>query len=1261
MTLFIHRTVLSLGFRFIGAVAAVVVLDVARAATQVKTPGTQPITNPAVPAPIRMGLAQEWIFVPLPAGVEPLASSEQGHVVLLRSNPWNYVRWESGLEFRLKPDRNIGAYTEAAQATESNMKTIIYAVSKNGSIALNYQLFDGGLSRPGKIEEFTLVWAPGSFSPRPVLGDFMPIDNTNNWNDIGQLIWNSRRPGRMITLDGEDYLWGYFAYRLSPTAPLREYPFRVNPNTEQIGQATLVAPDIQVMAVSRGAAHSVGVRFVEVSQDNGTVVRQPVAGTLDNAPLSFLPIYVNDNGVVLGAAHLNQWNDPYVAATLVYSVQKGIRPLPAGGRVTWIDEQDRLHGFDAPTGGNPVMWVVKTAPDGSLLPQLEYVKVPYVPMPNPANWVTDHLIPPGTRMPQLGKMTNSTTGQRRPFIAVRGGAPVDSNRDGQIVVGGSPSADAINPTGPYFLPVNNKAGDGTPNWDDSRVNGANDLKNFYPVFLDIKALVRALPPSAKIKYRLKHADGAINYVLTDLTAATAFDFRQDPRPTGYGLFLGQPAFFAQTTHVTWSGSDLFDPAAGPPLFLNRILNHDGGVILIEARGPTDKPLVLSVEQYDSTLGTVVLTEIKLPLLTAGLSLAVDASRDGTIKVASEDDSDATSANGPYRFWLNDDDDSGDISYTGATLVGNPDEPGYLSGFWEMDGRTPDHDHSGVDGRSDLIDFFPVYLDIKQLLKVLPHTAAGIAYKLKQADSALNFVYTDLTRAEAFDYLKYNRERVAYGLPSNQKKAHEASTVLINATGAPLDADFLARIKYGADKGVILVEGKLASDKPLRLVVEKDDIEIAEISLSIKISEIEKMYRWANLRGVTGQSVTRQTNLAEPTNYPDKGTNGKMFIFVHGYNVNERQSRAWNSEAFKRMYQSGSRAMFTAVSWNGDHSQVPYVGFAPDYWDNVTRSFRTAQALAPIVNGLPGSAKVIAGHSMGNIFVSSAIVDHGMNVTKYLMINAAVALEAYDTSALQVNAMRNPDWATYTDRRVWPTDWYDLFPVGDGRRGLTWMDRFGNIPNAVNIYSSGEQVLNNNDLTPGEIPNVLGAERVWVIQEMAKGTLHVAALLTFNIQGGWGFNSEWLIANTTTTGGPHGGTTTTYRKQTPAEAATLTDDQLRAEPFFRPFKNDDFTSPTGGSAAASSLIPRADALGGAIPALSFPAGGNPVPLFDNTNRNRNLMDLQDGWPQARLNDEKARLPNVFPPQGRWFHSDIKNIAYVFNRGAWELFATEGNLK
>ena len=628
------------------------------------------------------------------------------------------------------------------------------------------------------------------------------------------------------------------------------------------------------------------------------------------------------------------------------------------------------------------------------------------------------------------------------------------------------------------------------------------------------------------------------------------------------------------------------------------------------------------------------------------SLCADLNRDGLIvppilENSNNPLSDRTADN-LLRFWINDDDDDGDEANQTA-LGGNSDEPGKLSGWFEFDGRTPDHAKTGVDGRCDLIDFFPVYLDIKQLLTVLPHTTAGVTYKLKQADDGLNFVYTDLSRGHAFDYL--TKEDQVYGTSLN-KLPHLAETVAIKAEGVALSTTFLDKIKNGTDKGIILVEGTKATDRPLRLVVEKDGSEIAEISLNIKISEVEKMYRWINLRSVAGQSEKRPTNTSEPENYPDNITNGKMFIWLHGYNVNEQQSRAWNAEAFKRLYQSRSRAMFTAVTWHGDHSQIPLIGVAPDYWENITHAFKTSAELPAAVSALPGSSKIIVGHSMGNVVVASAIKDHGLNVTQYFMLNAAVALEAFDTNAMSIDAMRHPNWSTY-DPHLWATEWYQLFP-GEGRAGLTWRNRFGDISNAINFYSSGEEVLNNNDAasggTPGQVPPI-GGERAWVLQEMVKGTQHIGAVLTFDSQGGWGFNGHWDKAVTTTTGGPHGGTTTTYRHLDSTEANLLTDAELKAQPFFRRFQNTAILG-ANGSTTASEYLVRADALGTAIPALSFPTGRNPIPLFDQQDRNVNLMDLKDGWPRSA---------------GRWFHSDAKNVAYRYNHKLWEKWVDDGGLR
>lgn len=658
--------------------------------------------------------------------------------------------------------------------------------------------------------------------------------------------------------------------------------------------------------------------------------------------------------------------------------------------------------------------------------------------------------------------------------------------------------------------------------------------------------------------------------------------------------------------------------------------------------------------------TNIASKSQRAFLAIPAAIVVDTNRDGEINPPGTPLADITTKSRPFRFWINDDDDEGDLA--------NDDVPGQAPAANYgahiapgADWRTMFTNEGRVDGRTDLLDFFPVFLDTTRLLSVLPHATAGITYKLKHADGALNFVYSNLTRSEAFHYLKHSRERQAYGSPSNEVYAHEATTLHATAAGAPLDADFLTRTKNEANKGVILIEGRQPTTALLRLVVEKDGVGIAEVAVNIKISPVEDFYRWINLRGACGQNETRPTNLIRPLAYPDALTNGKMFVWVHGYNVNENQSRGWNAEAFKRMWHSGSKAMFTAVSWNGDHSQLPIVRVAPDYWDNIPRAFTTAEALAPLVNRLPGSYKVIAGHSMGNVVVSSAIKDHGMNVNKYLMVDAAVALEAYDTSVSAVgpyyaNAMRPYHWIDY-NRRLWSADWWKLFPQGDNRRRLTWMNRFGDIPNALNLYSSGEEVLNNNDLTPGERPP-LGTERVWIQQEMNKGGIDamgvIAGILAGEIQGGWGFNQAW--GSQVWTPDPSGVGSYTYVRPSVAYANALTDTQLRAQPFFGRFDKaavmhaDVGAGSSGSDATDKTAI--ADLLGGAIPALSFPAGRNPVPLF-LTARNRDLMAYQDGWPASRLSNQDR--------MNRWLHSDIRDVAYFFNYRAWDLFTDEGNLR
>ena len=61
------------------------------------------------------------------------------------------------------------------------------------------------------------------------------------------------------------------------------------------------------------------------------------------------------------------------------------------------------------------------------------------------------------------------------------------------------------------------------------------------------------------------------------------------------------------------------------------------------------------------------------------------------------------------------------------------------------------------------------------------------------------------------------------------------------------------------------------------------------------------------------------------------------------------------------------------------------------------AFATASNLVDTVVSLPGTNRVMLAHSLGNMLVSSAAVDHGLQYDRYYMLNAAVPMEAYDAS------------------------------------------------------------------------------------------------------------------------------------------------------------------------------------------------------------------------------------------------------------------------
>ncbi|MBR6021463.1 MAG: lamin tail domain-containing protein [Kiritimatiellae bacterium] len=592
-------------------------------------------------------------------------------------------------------------------------------------------------------------------------------------------------------------------------------------------------------------------------------------------------------------------------------------------------------------------------------------------------------------------------------------------------------------------------------------------------------------------------------------------------------------------------------------------------------------------------------------------LVPDANRDGTID---ETDAGAIAQERPFRFWLNNDNDNGTFSPGANDAPGNAD---------------PDCFNGNVDGVCDLEDFTPVWFDLHDFLVDFP----GSTCVLKHPGWAVNAVYTDLTKDQAGMFL--SPVNSVYG-STFQQAAESAEVFQVTSEGVELSQAFLEKIRQNPSKGVLLLEGCAASAAPLQLEARIGVLKFMEHSLPMNVSSVENMYRWINLRGICGGGVVDPTDTSEPANFPDEESNGKHFVFVHGYSVNETEARAWAAEMFKRLWQCGSKAMFTAVTWRGDHGQLPIIDITPDYYINVLHAFDTAAMFASrLETDLPGELFVGA-HSLGNMLVSSAIAEQGLEVSRYFMFNAAVPMEAYDELLVANTLLQPSDWANY-HQRLWASYWYDLFQEGDGRHALTWRGRFSSITNAVNFYSPAEDILSN---ATGVAP--VGATGAWVGQEMRKGLTYPEWALG-NAEGGWEFGSY----HNPVIGFVPGTTIPIHSLMSPAQANILPSETLKSHPFFGEFDETALLGENGSTIAQLSSVWR-KLLSDAIPALSNPAGSNPIEAWGES-RNLNMYRERTDWNSGNRGGSTSSE-----------HSAIKALPFGLTKPVFECIVENGAL-
>ena len=638
-------------------------------------------------------------------------------------------------------------------------------------------------------------------------------------------------------------------------------------------------------------------------------------------------------------------------------------------------------------------------------------------------------------------------------------------------------------------------------------------------------------------------------------------------------------------------------------------------------------------EYLHDESTQRITVIRPPLLP-------DYNRDGKI-----DDTDVWDyANGRVKyFWANNDTWTGDNAF----------EP-YDHGVHPAPYSLPcNGDDMVVNGRNDLVNLCPLAVDLARCFNAWDKNATYEFYVM--FPDKVRFVPVKTPWNEIASIVTSPQQTI-YGGNLHEAELMSTKSVEHNEVPYEIPEEF---IKLGnSTSGVMAVE---FDDEILKTRVDfvemrmlirdkRSGAELFQSRVPMRILDVHDMYRWINLESECGASAAAKYNSRNRVDWPDSEHADANVIFVHGYNMHPSEAWDWSQAMFKRLWWSGMDASFTAVLWRGNETQLwmpsENAYAAKNYHQNVLNAFRSASGLKREADALPGAKKYFIAHSLGNMLVSAARQDHGLKYDKYIMLNAAVAMEAYDPGSVTTESktvMTPVKWRGYPDR-VKASHWHELFEDRDARRTLAWKGRFKDVDNTVNFYSSKDEVVaNGND----HVYNVFTRKFAWYNQECDKGG-HLVDLCP---EAGWAFNSKYLVWDEKK--GRNDVIEKYLRVRNPHETSAINDSQLMTQPFFERFSHGEIHSAIGseylGKRENSYAAWRA--LSHGIPAESFATGANPVLKWD-------AKATQQG--SGKPNSKNSEIRNVDMETECGVHDGDWQHSYFISRSLFDVGGAFGKI-
>jgi alpha-tubulin suppressor-like RCC1 family protein len=383
-------------------------------------------------------------------------------------------------------------------------------------------------------------------------------------------------------------------------------------------------------------------------------------------------------------------------------------------------------------------------------------------------------------------------------------------------------------------------------------------------------------------------------------------------------------------------------------------------------------------------------------------LMVDANRDGQMSFDDETihGFDETAEDKPYRFWLNDDDDTErDAEESG----GNPTESE------SVPAPRPDYSLHEIVSKRNLEDFgrLWIYLGGLQDAIVSGNIQIGLRWKnvTPGTTPAIN-IYPSFDGDGSDNYLKDDtaaQNQISGVFNEAVRDKFDRQTVDTNSTFI-FKQNYWGGLTTDNPKKCLLFEGKSEGKGELEIVFfDQSNAEIGTGgSLWLDIKNIKKMYeRFDSATAHPWENVTFD---------PDPNEEDTVIVFVHGWRMSPESAGNFSETMFKRVWHRGFRGRFAAFHWdtwwNDSAGWLPFqIGDAIDaylshYNDSEYVAWQSGAALKQFVDQLPFETKNIIAHSMGNIVASEAL-EEGMSVANYVLLQAAVPSACYDENEQRI--------------------------------------------------------------------------------------------------------------------------------------------------------------------------------------------------------------------------------------------------------------------